>query len=1233
MNSFDREIRTIGRPTDLPAGGSARSVRLGVSAGALLLLSLGCSGKDFSIGPITDASGDRRVSDTAPAAEAGAADPFAGGSAAVALAQVEFSRAVATTVPAGDNAIALFADVGLALVDLADPANPVLGPEAPTDGKVVAIEYDELHGVAYAADDTGKLHVFSARSVEGFAKLYEAKSVSLANTVVGMARLGSTLYVLTGDSVVPVTFTFTGDVPDGSRFGSPIALGGTASLIAAGGDTLYVALNTAAGGEVQAWSAPTSDSSAELGAYTLPAEARALLAKGSKVLVGVAGVGLLVLDFGNPQAPVQLASDRSMYDMSFARLFGRTLAVGLERKLVATVDLSDFAAPRVLTVDPGALPQYIAIVNGILFRGTGTSATVANVPPTVSISVPPLTASSFPLHGQIPATLSKAIDPASATSVSVTLTCGGTRILGQVVVSLARTALTFLPDELLPAGTRCTLDLSGIKDVQGQGIVGGGTLTVTTAAQPSQAMTIPGSTFDHTPDGQFTDFDVTTGSNAGEWSDVTPAKGMYTYFYGDFKDGNLNILNDWFFNTDKIDPDCYNEFYVWTGGGSEQWTIRAYADRKVTVLKNGAVVDPATSGVSGGAGYGPSPNVKEPHTIYELQIAAQPGTWGVRLHDPGPTYSCSRLSSEPTNIQGTLGVGSTTSGVTIDPTIKPQVPVAPTLLSPTNASFTGTVTPTLAWTGADRVTLSLLQYQVQISKQAAFGSLLWNVATVSASYAIPSGVLGPDKTYFWRVIASNAAGQATSAVFSFSTGKQVITPDAGPDAQPVKEAGVVDTGGVDSNDAPSGIDGSSQRGLTITFAGNGPVVGQGTVTSDPTGISCTNGAGTCSAIFDVGSTVYLTARPASGWHFVSWAGDCGSVTSAQMKVTIIAGQEPFACSVRFDQDVIDGGGAGAGGSGGTGGMAGIDGAVDTGGTGGASVDSGTAVDGGSGVVLFNGTPSALAGDSTYLYIGQSEMGGIRRIPLQASATGSDTEIVPGVTVPANGLAVDGNFVYWLEGDQILRASKNGTIDAAAATNVVSGETGIMLLGTDTAGTNPTHLFWATGTLASATIRTLAISGGDPVTIASNVVLTAPARFWADSRRIYWNGTVGGVSALYRSDLGNVSPIQVGTDTGVTGLALTPSGGLAYLLCSSAECVLKQVNSNGTVTASLAGFPASLNALTAVGDYVYAYNATDVYRTNFSSSTLFVSDEVSDAPYACNSGFFWFNSSGEVRKAQ
>jgi hypothetical protein len=827
---------------------------------------------------------------------------------------------VAATVGAGDNSIALFADKGIALVDLTDPTSPVRGPEGPTDGKVVAVEYDEVRGVAYAADATGKLYLFAARSVDGFAKLFEAFSATLANQVVGMARLGSTLYLLTADAMVPVTFTFTGDVPDGSRFGAAIPLGGLAAFIAAGGDTVYVALRT---GEVQAWSAPAIGSPVKLGQYLLSAEPRTLLAKGSKVLVGVAGTGLVVLDFGNPVVPVQLALDRSMYDLVFARLFGRTLAVGLERNLVATVDLSDFSAPRVLTVDPGPLPEYLAVVNGVVFRGVGTTATVANLPPTVSVSMPPLTAASFPLHGQIPVTFGKPIDAATATSLYVTLTCGGVRVSGTVIVSLARTALTFLPDQLLPALSACTLDLSGVRDAYGQGVVGGSSVAVTTAAQPGQAMTIPGSRYPHTPDGQFTGFDPVSGANVGEWSDVAPAKGMYTYFYGDYQDGKLNILNDWFFNGDKIDPDCYNEFYVWTGGGSEQWTIRAYADRKVTVLKNGVLVDPATSGVSGSAGYGPSPNVAAPHTIYELQIAAQPGAWGVRLHDPGPTYHCSRLESEPSHIQGTLGVGSTVGGLTVDSTIKPQVPAAPLLLAPVNGAATGTVMPTLVWTTADSAALSMVQYQVQIAKVPTFASLVWNVSTTSRSYTVPAGVLGIDKTYYWRIIASNAAGQNASFVLAFTTGKQVVGADAGIDAQPpfAKEAGVLDVGqgdlppkvadaAADLVDAPV-IDAGPGRALTVTFAEvswSGAVIpGQGTVTSEPTGITCTNGDGACSAFFNLGTSVLLFSKAATGWHFVSWSGDCAaSGTSAQARIAITKGEEPLTCIVRFEADVPDG---------------------------------------------------------------------------------------------------------------------------------------------------------------------------------------------------------------------------------------------------------------------------------------------------------------------------------------
>jgi hypothetical protein len=1198
-------------------------------ATAVLLLSVSCSSRNYSFGP-KDASVDRVVppstADTSVTSDA-SVDPFSGINAAKVLAKLDFTRAVASTVMAGDNALALFEDLGLALIDLSDPTAPVQGPALPTDGKVVSVEYDEELGLAYAADMTGKLYVFSARSIEGFAKLHESAAIpGLVNKVLGMARLGSTMHVLTGSSVVPVNFTFTGETPTSASAGTPLALSSPASHIAAGGGALYLAFKDA----VQAWSVPPSGLAAMLGQYALAAEARALLAKGSKVLVGVANEGLSTVDFGDPAAPTRLALDRSLFDMTKARLFGRTLAVGLERNLTATIDLTDFAAPRVLTVDLGAIPQFMAVLNGILLRGTAQSAQVVNIPPTVSISIPSLTASSFPLHGQIPVTFSKPIDPASVRTV--TLTCAGTGIEGQVVVALERTSLRFIPMAALPAGVSCTLNLAAIKDASGLAVVGSNSLTVTTAAAASKAITNNASKFTHVPDGMFTD--------ANEWSDVTPAKGMYTYFYGDFQDGQLNILNDWFFNSDKIDSDCYNEFYVWTGGGSEEWTIRAYADRKVTVLKNGVVVDPATSGVAGGAGFGPSPNVKEPHTIYELQIAAKPGAWGVRLHDPGPTYNCKRLAAEPSHIQGTLGVAGA-SGVTIDSTQKPVAPGAVTLLSPSNEASVGTVTPTLTWTPGSKDGLSMLGYQVQISKVSTFASLLWNAGTMSASYTVPAGVLGMDKTYYWRIVASNNVGQATSTASSFFTGKRVL-PDAGFDAL-AKETGVADAG----FDAPADRSGEvgPMRGMTIEFLDveNGDAMGpgQGTVTSDPPGLKCTNGSGTCSAFFSVGSTVTLIAAPAKGWHFVTWGGDCpSSLRTATGTLTMAAGDEPMNCAIRFYIDGPDAGTAGTGGS--VAGSSGTDAAAGSGGSGGAGtggtagmdadVDSSSG-DGGVSTLVFTGTPTVLAGDSEYVYIGQSNQGGIYR----QTGTAAATLVVPGVSVPANGLAVGASYVYWIDGDKIMRASKSGVDAGATGEALVSGETGLMLLGSNwmaESASAPTHLFWVSGSLSSATIKTLAIAGGDPVTIASEVGMTATDRVTANTNTIYWVGTWhGSARVVYRSELGSGGPYQVGTDTGVTGVACGARVGVATMVCSPTECILKMLNSNGTTRTSVAGLPANLTTLATDGLNVYGHNMSDVYRTTTSSagSSIFFSDELAGDLHARNGNVYYINTSGEVRR--
>lgn len=78
--------------------------------------------------------------------------------------------------------------------------------------------------------------------------------------------------------------------------------------------------------------------------------------------------------------------------------------------------------------------------------------------------------------------------------------------------------------------------------------------------------------------------------------------------------------------------------------------------------------------------------------------------------------------------------------------------------------------------------------------------------------------------------------------------------------------------------------------LSVTVAGNG----SGSVTSEPTGISC---PGDCSQAFEQGSSVTLTAAPSGeGFEFAGWSGDCAG-TDLTCEVTI---SEARAVTATFD---------------------------------------------------------------------------------------------------------------------------------------------------------------------------------------------------------------------------------------------------------------------------------------------------------------------------------------------
>jgi uncharacterized repeat protein (TIGR02543 family) len=61
--------------------------------------------------------------------------------------------------------------------------------------------------------------------------------------------------------------------------------------------------------------------------------------------------------------------------------------------------------------------------------------------------------------------------------------------------------------------------------------------------------------------------------------------------------------------------------------------------------------------------------------------------------------------------------------------------------------------------------------------------------------------------------------------------------------------------------------------------------GQGTVTSTDGAINCTNGTGSCSAVYPSGTTVTLNATPTSGWTFSGWSGVCTGANPCNVTMT------------------------------------------------------------------------------------------------------------------------------------------------------------------------------------------------------------------------------------------------------------------------------------------------------------------------------------------------------------
>ena len=155
-------------------------------------------------------------------------------------------------------------------------------------------------------------------------------------------------------------------------------------------------------------------------------------------------------------------------------------------------------------------------------------------------------------------------------------------------------------------------------------------------------------------------------------------------------------------------------------------------------------------------------------------------------------------------------------------------PAAPVLTSPANGATGVSVAPALTWNG----TSGAVSYDVYFGTMSA-PPLVAN--TAGTSYA--PGTLSPDTVYYWRIVAQNGAGAASSATCAFTTGaatgdlRFVPVPPcrvadtrnpAGPFGGPTLASGSVRSFGIPQS--ACGIPGTAQAySLNVTVVPEGPL--------------------------------------------------------------------------------------------------------------------------------------------------------------------------------------------------------------------------------------------------------------------------------------------------------------------------------------------------------------------------------------------------------------------------
>ena len=127
----------------------------------------------------------------------------------------------------------------------------------------------------------------------------------------------------------------------------------------------------------------------------------------------------------------------------------------------------------------------------------------------------------------------------------------------------------------------------------------------------------------HRVDGVFSSWPNT--SSCFEWSDTVASVGSDADLYLQYDDtGRLFILHDRHKKLKAASGGAFEELYLLTGNGQEQWQIRVYDSGITQVERNG---QPTMLAAEGALGFARSPRHDVPHVIMEVALPVLPSAF------------------------------------------------------------------------------------------------------------------------------------------------------------------------------------------------------------------------------------------------------------------------------------------------------------------------------------------------------------------------------------------------------------------------------------------------------------------------------------------------------------------------------------------------------------------------------------------------------------------------------